>query len=398
MSQVASESGSPAPPSAGAEVSILRVRVRELEEFARRTAEEARQGGVVAISPERARAQARNPFAQPDDVALVVAYVGGRCEGYMGLFAGCLREGGRDRRVTWMTTWYASPRVRRMKVGYRLLTAACEETTALIATVVSDDAAKVFRTSMMGDMPRLAYHIVDLRRAVPWSLLLRKVASRAGARGLLPRVERGLFAPARAALLALLTARYAAAAAAARLRPVEVSSLDDDDFAPVPADAVRFVRGARVVNWMLAHPWVTEASTPPDDGWRDYYFSRTRPLFRYTAYRFHTEAGGRAGFAVLGVTEERGHRAVRLLDHELRGPADAEALLGLVLQYARRWRADSLVLAESLGPALRGPVWRVLSRRTSRPYFCNLAEPDGELAALLKRAQLDRCDADVAFV
>lgn len=388
----AKEGGAPA---GGAEVSIVRVRVSELEEFARRTGEEGRDGGVVAISPERARSQARNPWARPDDVALLAAYVDGRCEGYMGLMPGRLYDRGRDRPITWMTTWYVSPRVRGIKLGYRLLAAAFDEAEALFTTVFTEAAARVFRTSMH-EMQPLAYRIVDFRHAVPWSLVLRRLVRGGPDSGLLRRAERGVFRPARATVLALLSARYARAAARLRARPVE--QLDDADFAPLPPDAARFVRGAAVVNWMLRYPWVVEAPAPPDDDWREYFFSRTRPLFRYVAYRFTTEQGERAGFAVLAVTEDRGSRAVRLLDHELRAPADADGLLGLLLREARRWSADALVLPASMDAALRGPVWRLLVRRPARPYFVKLRDPDGDLAATLHTIQLDRCDSDVAFV
>lgn len=382
-------------PAATGEVTILRVRVRELEAFAVRTAEEARRGGVVAISPERARSQARNPYAAPDDVGLLVAYVDGRCEGYGGLLPGRLRQGGRDHPVRWMTAWYTSPRVRGKQVAYRLVRAAFEERHGVFTTVFSEDAARVARTTM-DEIPGLQYRIVDLRRAVPWSLLLRRLARGRAAEDLLPRVERAAFAPARAAVLALLCARYARAAGGVRAE--QVSALDDDDFAPVPADAVRFLRGAPVVNWMLAHPWLREAPAPPDDAWSGYFFSRTRPVFRYEAYRFVTRESRRAGFAVVAVSEERGHRSVRLLDHEFRSPPAAAALLGQVLRTARRWKADSLVLSDSLAPALRSPVWRLLSRPAVRPYFAHLPHEQGELAPALARVELDRCDADAAFV
>ena len=388
-------SGAPAaPPAPAGEVSIVRVRVSELEEFARRNGEEAGRGGVVAISPERARAQARNPYADPDDVALVAAYVDGRCEGYVGVLPGLMWDGARTRKVNSITTWYASPEMRGKKVGFRVLDAARDAGYDLFTTVFTESAARVFRTSMR-EMPALTYRLVDLRRGVPWSLVFRKLAGTG--EGTLPRVERGVFRPARAVLLALLAARYAGAAA--RLRAREVQGLDEADFAPLEADPTpRFVRGAPVVNWMLANPWITETPPPPDDPWRGYYFSRTRPLFRYAAWRFHDERGGRAGFAVVSVTDHNGQRSVRLLDHELRAPADPDALLGLVLQYARRWGADVMVLPESMAPALRGPVWRLLSRPAVRPYFCNLREPEGDMAGLLGRLRLDRCDCDVAFI
>lgn len=396
MNQAAREGGPPpSPDTPRGEVTILRVRASELEDFARRIGEEARRGGVVAITPERARSQARNPAATLDDVVLLAAYADGICQGYMGLLPGRLRHGDHEHPVKWIITWYTSPRMRGRKVGYRLLTAAFEEERDLFTTVFSADAAHVFRTTMQ-EMQRLPYYIVDFRRGAPWHLVLRKLPGAQAESGVLPAVERGIFRPARAALLALLTARYARAAA--RLRVREVSAVDDDDFAPRADDAPRFVRGAAEVNWMLANPWVAEAPEAPEDDWAGYFFSRTRKLFRYNAFRFHTADGGRAGFAVLGISEEKGQRSVRLLDHSLHDPADAEALLGLVLQHARRWGADVLVLSEDMAPALRGPVWKVLARRVLRPYFCRLREPGGELAAALPRAALDRCDSDAAFV
>ena len=69
-------------------VEIRAVKVRDLDTFARETLAALRPGEVVPISPSRARAQTRNPNADPEDIGLLVAYQDGRCLGSLGLVPG----------------------------------------------------------------------------------------------------------------------------------------------------------------------------------------------------------------------------------------------------------------------------------------------------------------------
>ena len=64
------------------------VRIKDVEAFSRLTHEGAPWGTIVPIPTSRARAWSRNPYAQPDDVVMIVALLKGHCAGYIGLVSG----------------------------------------------------------------------------------------------------------------------------------------------------------------------------------------------------------------------------------------------------------------------------------------------------------------------
>ena len=75
-------------------IRIEHIPVSELETFAEQAISEAGPGGYVPISMQRAIAHAHNPYAQPDDVALLAAIDGdNEVVGYFGILPILLKVG-----------------------------------------------------------------------------------------------------------------------------------------------------------------------------------------------------------------------------------------------------------------------------------------------------------------
>src|ERR1700722_8012448 len=94
------------------DVRIERVAVKDLAAFAARP-----RAGVVPISKVRARAQVKNPHADPNDVGLVVAYQGERTIGFLGLLPAFFVVDAARTKMSWLSTWYVAPEHRRLAAG-----------------------------------------------------------------------------------------------------------------------------------------------------------------------------------------------------------------------------------------------------------------------------------------
>src|ERR1700733_1651304 len=96
---------------------IKKIPLKDLVDFANQVDEQTPLDGVLPITRQRARSQSQNPFASPDDVALLVAYRNDTCVGYLGVVPGAIQVSpagvnGGCRKVFWLSTWYVSPKAR----------------------------------------------------------------------------------------------------------------------------------------------------------------------------------------------------------------------------------------------------------------------------------------------
>ena len=75
------------------EIFIEHVRLKDLYAFAMKIIDRAKPGEFVPISQQRAFSMTKNPYAEPEDVALLVAYQGDELIGYFGIMAVMLQTG-----------------------------------------------------------------------------------------------------------------------------------------------------------------------------------------------------------------------------------------------------------------------------------------------------------------
>src|SRR6185312_12625881 len=105
---------------------IKKIPLKDLVDFANQVDKQTPPDGVLPISRQRALSQSHNPFASPDDIALLVAYDNDICVGYLGVVPGAASVNGNCRKVFWLSTWFVSPKARESGVAMQLLFTACQ--------------------------------------------------------------------------------------------------------------------------------------------------------------------------------------------------------------------------------------------------------------------------------
>ena len=105
-------------------VRIERVKLKDLRALAASAVDGAVPGTFILITKHRALAMTHNPFAQPNDVALLLAKQGERNVGYFGVMPVMLQHAGQLHKVHWLTTWAVAPDFLGKGLGSRLMEAA----------------------------------------------------------------------------------------------------------------------------------------------------------------------------------------------------------------------------------------------------------------------------------
>ena len=271
------------------------IRVADLPAFARAAMADPARYAVLPISPMRAEAQAKNPLARPDDIGLLVGYIGDRCAGYLGLLPGAVEFRGERRPVSSLTGFYIAPDDRASGLATMLPLGAIALGRDLYAGRMSTQACSVL--TQLGFRPARPQRVLRLQlsryrkfKGIPLRLLGRTVDATGS------QEKWKLVTEARTPMSATATAA---------------------------AERPRFVRGEAVVNWMIRNPWIGEDSHQV----LRYALPYRREMFRYLVF----EANG-GGYFVLNVTQEDRFAIVRILDRspmtdERRAPVLARALL-----------------------------------------------------------------------
>ena len=377
---------------------IESVELRKLVDFAEASVVEGRRGGLVAISPARARAWQHNPHADPDDAALLVARLDGRCVGYLGIVPGRLRIEGRDERVDWLTTFYVPRCWRATGVGTLLLLGACGLGRTLAVSGAPAAEARTYGKLGFVSPGVVEYYVLDFSERNPFAPLLGALRRLAAETGLQTRIfELGARAAARITRSCAMPLLRTILAPSRRVDTRPLAGLRDADFERVADQRhpVRFSRDASVIDWMLHHPWVTTNGLEELPGYR---FDDFREDAGYRLLEIHDERGAQ-GFALLSLTTTRGVREVRLLDHHLRDVADAPRLLpSIVLDHAAHYGAERVVLPESCRPAIGGAsLPRRLFETRRRRTWVRPGRAAAALRTLLPDLKLDYCDGDACF-
>ena len=371
-----------------APITIKLIPVRELEEFSRiiRNPDETNP-----LPPARGRSQARNPYADPDDIGLLVAYRGERCVGYLSIMPGLLRLSGRDVKFVWGSSWYVLPEFRRSRVAF-LLARKVMERYDIIATHLSPAAEKVLRGLKFREMGILTYHVLKTKRAAQPLVLLRLWRDFLAGKTPPGKTQR---------FLDRLIKKFAYAFIFYTLRLPrdyslkKVDRIEDNRIAPTLPPAFR--RGAEIINWMMSYPWIEAAPREGED--RDYYFSHRRDYFRYLAFEVYSpDRKEYRGLVVLSVSSSRGKVILKVLDHYFIKPEDRRFILPIAARQAAACRADEIILPEIVLASLKRPfIFRSLSSRRRQVYLYHPRDEESPSLDLLKQVKLNYHDGESAF-
>ncbi len=389
------------------DLTIERIRVGDLPEFARRVLEDPARYPVVPITRLRADSQARNPAASADDTGLLVATVGGVCVGYLGLMPARVADGQDVRTVNCLTTFFVAPAHRKTGAGSLLIMKAVSLGRDLCVAGVSDDAVPIFKAMRFATAGPLICHRLRIDALPVLSFALGEASrwlSRRRLRLLCPVLDmtrsalRGsIDAVLRPLLLRHLIGRLRVPGEEIAAVPTfVVESPPGGGPAPAGTRAARFLRDDTIVNWMIRHPWIEEGTGAPIV----YEFSHQRDRFRYLPFDLRDPvSGARLGYAVLSVSSEKGRTVIKVLDRVTSGPVRLGGILALALREALRWSADILEVPDEFAPCLgRSWIARAVIERVERRHLSYTRNPEGPFGTRLKDFQPDVCDGDAPFV
>lgn len=387
-----------APTSARTGLRIVPILVKDLYRFSCEYLDNPGSQSISPITRHRALAQSKNPYADPDDVGLLVAYDGERCIGYQGILPGLVRGRSGPRKVLWFTANYVLPEFRKRMVGILFLKHVMSMGCDVVATGFEHAGAHMLKGLHFRELGPLTYGKLNFERLdVVGRLLsrgyrlqrrwavLRAIAGRAAAvsRTLLFRPARSLYFRG----LARHVQQRLEGVHVREARNVRASAQSDENPAP------RFERGVELINWMIEFPWVTENQAPTVP---PYFFSDTRDLARHIVLELESADGRDLGFAALFISELGGRRYVKITDHRC-APQNREAMLCACLKYVLEYRASEIHWPLSFEDvAARLPLANWLLERVQRPYmyFPSAQSPIAEVA---QEMALDLSDGDCSF-
>lgn len=300
-----------------------------------------------------------------DDPAMVLAKRGDRLVGRFGMFAGRMRVGSDEHRISWGSDWWVEPASRARGIGGLLLMRAMALAPDLVGFGPSAEALPIYRAAR--------FEVVDVPR---YSLLLSSKAvlrTRLGSLAV-------LVAP--VADLALRMRRRGPPPPWAELESIErfgevVDVLDSRRRAPV-----EFPRGSDELNWALAHPWLSGEESRPH------------------AFLLRGVEGP-AGYALMRVRRTGGRTIATLLRGGFPSGAEASALLMRLRDAATGLGADVLELCTT-DPELGAAAAAVgMLRRGRMQLVARLAGAGGRALAAsglsIAGARIQQGEGDVLF-
>lgn len=369
-------------------ITIKLIPVRELEQFARAS---RKPDEVNPITPARGRSQSRNPYADPEDIGLLVAYCRNRCVGYLSIIPGLLDLNDRAVKFVWGSTWYVLPEFRRSRAAF-LLARRVMERYDIIATHLSGTAEKVLRGLKFQELGTLTYYVLKIKRVTrPLAplRLLQKILARKFPNGKPGRVLDGWLK----SFAYTLISRAFCLPRDYSLR--EVDKIEDNQVNPLPPPAFR--RGAEIINWMMQEQWIEVAPEKKEE--KNYYFSHRRDYFRYLSLEVYSlDRKDYRGLVVLSISSWRGRTALKVLDFFFLNPLDRKFILPIALKYRAIYRADEITLPEVVIRLLKRPfLFQFLASRRKQVYLYHPRDRESPSLDLLRRVKLSYYDGETAF-
>ncbi len=384
------------------------IKVKDLHDFAERVLSDSQPGQFVPITMQRAIAHANNPYAAKEDVGLLVAIDGDdEVVGYFGILPLLLRNGEEFSKVNWFTTWSVSSKVRGRGVGAQLMAEAlCLDQDYLI--VGSVHARKVCRKYGFWERPPLIYYWLDstgmgnlnpliwLRRAYRKVLHLLPIDKTIKIETDLTKRIDGLFQkPLKRLFYNLLIGPQRKVLAGAQVRDVE--RISKEPTTPALRPNVELYRGIDAVNWMIEYPWVIETGQSVTEE-MDYFFSDTRPMYRFLTHEIYSLDDEYLGFVVYSISQKGDMVVLRTLDYCFTIKSDQRYLLALAIEHGKQYQADTIELPqEAVNKLNRSILGKILLNRKERIYQCMPKKEPSPLAQAWEHIALRLVDGDMSF-
>ena len=348
-----------------AQIKIKKIKLKQLDEFSRSCLSDPAFAEVAAISILRAKSQSKNPQAEPDDLALLVALHENRCVGYHGLLPGLIKNKDSLSKIYWLVSFYLDAPFRGQGYGKRLVSEIINTKVDLVTTGITEAAAGVYRSMGFRQLGELAYYRLHVDDAGFFTTALENIKSRAKE----------------------FTAK-----------PVDQLTEKFETAAAQRESIVSFQRDIQTINWMIANPWVVSRPHARPDV-KPYYFSRVRDLFEFVCLAIFAADGiAGKGYLVLSISRNKNKTTIKMLDYYFHDSNDRFVAAHIMLQYANQYRADRLEFPAGLENLWQGPTGLMpRAKKKKRLYLFYPRSRSSPLARLAQKIQLHYCDSDTAF-
>ncbi|MGD8457643.1 MAG: GNAT family N-acetyltransferase, partial [Anaerolineales bacterium] len=309
------------------QIRIEQIMVKDLPRFTADYIRKAKPGTFIPITMQRAESQAKNPLVDPDNVALLVAFLGEEVVGYFGMLPMKLVFETTSSIVWYFTGWNVASKVRGKGVGRLLMREAISLNQDYILAA-SKFGRKASTQSGLISLPTWNFARINLNRIWhfnPFTLLLRAFRKVAFLIGKELNIEKpsiffnsifiALFGwIGRPVLNFFLLTPYRNMFHELTLTHVE-RVRDGKLKNKTQEQKICFFRDSKVVNWMISQPWVLLPGQSPTEE-MEYYFADTRPGFEYFPYEVYRD-GEYQGFIVLQYSYNGKEKRLKVLDVDL---------------------------------------------------------------------------------
>jgi GNAT superfamily N-acetyltransferase len=383
-------------------IDIKLVLLKDLYQFANGFTDSRDVDQIASITSSRARAQAKNPYSQPDDVVLFVAYQNNQVVGYLGQLPGILAFKKKHYRVFWGSTFYLMDKYRGKGIGEQLLNKMISLNQDFVVTRITSQADKVLKRCGMKPLGSLNYFQLRVERVHYFDKLFTAFKKPSGSkkrtsRNLIKKfeesiykLEKRLFYAGTVGLINKMSDHY---------KYMITNKLKESDFfLEQHVHQPFFYRGPELINWMLQEKWVlTQGDNPQEVS--GYHFSGIRKFFKYIVLKlYYKNQQNYNGFIILCISSYKGKTILRVLDHLFKTSEVISGACAAVLKYAKKYQADRIEFSDKMGDYLNDQIYfKRFLKKQIREYRYFPAHENSPLERAKKMIQLDYCDGDTAF-
>jgi GNAT superfamily N-acetyltransferase len=388
-------------------IRIERIKVGDLENFAKTMLSSLKHYHLVPITLQRAIAHMHNPYAAAEDVGLLVAYYGDECVGYFGIIPIMLKHGDQLSKVYWFSTWLVSPKYRGRSIGSLLMEDALSMDHDYMI-VGSGPARKVCRRFGFYELPPLTYYSLDMSgmgrlNPTTWLFrLIRRILSPFKIKIIISNqltkfVERLLSPIAKLIFYRLGSHHGKDVLTSFSFDKVKEISNHDVDLVEYQPE-VSFYRGVEAINWMLKYPWVVQPGKSATEK-LGFYFTDVRDVFSNIAIEVYSkDTKEYKGFVIMSYSLIGESAVLKILDVHLLTENDLRSVLPLAIYYGRKFNADKIELPGNVAERMQSRIIRrLLLHEKQRIYQCHPRDDDSPLGQRWREIKLNYSDGDMPF-
>jgi GNAT superfamily N-acetyltransferase len=358
-------------------IRIEEIKLKSLDSFARPFFERSGPDDILPISSQRVLAHTHNPCARPDDIVLLVAFIGNDCIGYHGLLPGLLKHDNNVSRVFWATTFYVSEAHRGQGIGKLLIEKIKSLNVDFVGAGPNRASEKTYLRSGLKTLGPIVFYQLQIKKGAGFKFFHRILKSFLYRRWLHSQV--GNFQEFRYNRVDQINRELKSIKASAR-------------------DAPAFYRDIEMVNWMLKYPWVLSRDTV-EVRKENYHFSRVCDIFKYIALEIYSQRDNALkGFLVLSVSHKKGKTTIKILDYYLKDLSDLKIISSLSLKLAAHHLADRIDIPSEFQNYFQNKfLHKHLLKKKKRSYVYHPESTTSPLSSSADRIMLNYCDGDTAF-